>query len=1661
MKIEGSGLGFFSRLLLGILLALTAGVANAELLGHWSFDDGSGAVAADNVNANNAFIVHTSNITWTADGRIGGSVTYNGYQNPGDAFKIGSIPQMSEATALTVSVWFKAASGTIPGQSYKGLVLTRDLTPNPAEGYNFQNWGLAWADTYCESRIGSGLRTNDPILQRDEWFHLVMTWNAASQQRITYLNAVPHTEDYLLFNYSNIVDSGEWWIGADLGTIGRTFKGELDDVTMWDQALDEFEIANVYWGGLNGTAAPDVDLNGVLVPTITTQPQNATRILGATDTTPEFSITASEMPPRGYTWFVNGVENLDENGPVFSDQDIPIRTPREYYCVLTGSDGVTTVTSDTVTVTELLPAINEGSQTIETGANAQLTINMPANQPYSYQWYKNGSPMAGIITRGLSITDAQVSDNGSYKVEVTWNGTTLMSAPVDLTVETAPQPGLIGHWSFDNADGDTAVDSINNNNAIIGNALNATWSNDGIAGGCVALNGGIEVGDAFEIASIPQMAGATALTISMWFNPHGEPQPGQSTYKGLVMSRSVTTDLNTAGNDNWGLAWEQMSFCENRHGQLGGGQDSPVGKAANTDAWYHVAMTWDAAANLRYLYIDGIQYRGNSPVANGTSNIIDSGSWSIGLDPSLAARTLKGSIDDVTMWTESLSELAINNIYFGGRTGTAAPNVDLDAMIFPRFITQPQNATRILGDVAAAVSFTVEAVGVDEYYWYYDNKDGFGFQEDWFNAGSTLIDGGYDIIDVNDYYCVLEDAGQSVRVTSDVVTVEEYLPPIMEGSQSVEPGSLATITISMPANNQTFDYQWYKDDIEIAGQASSQLVFNAASAADEGSYKVDVTWNGITMTSETVQLNVATGFQSGLLAHWPMDETNGIVATETVFGNDALWMASDGAGLTWTTGICGGAAQLPGEGDSTRLFTAPDNYQNLAATTWSLWVYCDEPTLTSYRGIMGSRNENMMNQWGFNLHHAYQAIDFRLAGSSFNTPDSYMSDQWVHLAFTWDKASGDVKTYINGELTASLPGAGKDYERTSSGTLYFGSDPAVLAARLLRGKLDDIAIWGRALTDIEINALYQNGTYGVSVKDATEMDPPHIVTQPTDILRAEGSSFNVVAAGSEPFYYQWRRDGVDIAGATSSSLEVVELPQLGAYDCVVSNPGGNVVSTAAALREVMQKPKNFRTPPLSPSEVGLYWQAVQGAQSYRIERRIGTDAPWQTLFELSADITDQLDYRLTTGVTYTYRLVALSAEGQSPYSDLSYATTGGTNLKPTEPVMALTIVGRTAVDEETETVYYCLAEFEYDFTRDVTPWTTWMDDSDYATISSNGVLTTQEITADVPCTLDAVFDGVTANLDITVINAYGDSSPMILSPRENSRTATNRPTFIWTPHEGAEWYRVTVFPYGQNVPAVDQWIKGDTILELDETLANGEYTCWLMAWSPGNTNHSTDPRRFSIGVPSVPQPVSPVDIDLRPSDMVQFIWKKSEAETNDTQNTWYQLWINDQAATRINSNEIDSGWFSEDQMASNGNELATDIHSTAFMVPGKFHWWARAVDIIGSSTWTEAAGFNIGHQIEPGQLGISAEDAETITATELSFKWQPVSWATHYDIVIVFNANDLSRGGYINQINAIESTNLLLGNQPESGAYSWWVRPTNPAEGWIGGWGINASFKVD
>ena len=105
---------------------------------------------------------------------------------------------------------------------------------------------------------------------------------------------------------------------------------------------------------------------------------------------------------------------------------------------------------------------------------------------------------------------------------------------------------------------------------------------------------------------------------------------------------------------------------------------------------------------------------------------------------------------------------------------------------------------------------------------------------------------------------------------------------------------------------------------------------------------------------------------------------------------------------------------------------------------------------------------------------------------------------------------------------------------------------------------------------------------------ASAATAPGIVTPPASQVVFVGSNitFTVLATGTEPLRYQWRKGGINLGGATNSSLIFTNAPltNAGSYTVVVSNgvnppatspPALLTVTPVPALPDILTQPTNL------------------------------------------------------------------------------------------------------------------------------------------------------------------------------------------------------------------------------------------------------------------------------------------------------------------------------------------------------------------------------------------------------------------------------------------------------------------------------------------------------
>jgi len=284
------------------------------------------------------------------------------------------------------------------------------------------------------------------------------------------------------------------------------------------------------------------------------------------------------------------------------------------------------------------------------------------------------------------------------------------------------------------------------------------------------------------------------------------------------------------------------------------------------------------------------------------------------------------------------------------------------------------------------------------------------------------------------------------------------------------------------------------------GEAPLLVDFDASASSDPDGDPLTYTWDfgdgtsgsGVTVshtyTAEdnyTVTLTVDDGLDSdtaqtvvnvlpkvsgdGLIAHWALDESSGTTAPDSAGLADGTLIN----GPVWQPGFgrLQGALEFDGVDDYVDLGTL--DVEEGTGLTISAWINADDfdqddgRIISKANGTRGSSHYWMLSTIN------ETALRFRLrTGSSTTTLKSdtglLQPGVWYHVAATYDGST--MRIYKDGvEVVSTGKSGAVAIDPTVS--VAIGNQPDGAGERPYDGLIDDVRIYNRALTQIEISAL--------------------------------------------------------------------------------------------------------------------------------------------------------------------------------------------------------------------------------------------------------------------------------------------------------------------------------------------------------------------------------------------------------------------------------------------------------------------------------------------------------------------------------------------------------------------------------------------------------------
>ncbi|WP_113923014.1 LamG-like jellyroll fold domain-containing protein [Cognataquiflexum aquatile] len=281
---------------------------------------------------------------------------------------------------------------------------------------------------------------------------------------------------------------------------------------------------------------------------------------------------------------------------------------------------------------------------------------------------------------------------------------------------------------------------------------------------------------------------------------------------------------------------------------------------------------------------------------------------------------------------------------------------------------------------------------------------------------------------------------------------------------SIQAGRTQQLTATVsPANASNTLVNWSTSNPLVATVNSSGLV----TALAVGTANINATTvEGSFTSGSSITVTPSGNPIAGLAGHWKLDEGSGNILIDHS-GNNNNAELQNTSSVSWIPGVEGLGLVLPATTNRFAIAPHSSSLNITGAITISAWI---RPNQSGNRKVLSKSGPDGY-EFGIN---SGGKVEFRFNGNSsgntyrLESITSYPTNgtTWMHIAATFNGTTSAI--YINGQLDATANYAPITIGANTAG-LQIG---AYLGIHRWNGALDDIRLYGRALTLTEVQTVY-------------------------------------------------------------------------------------------------------------------------------------------------------------------------------------------------------------------------------------------------------------------------------------------------------------------------------------------------------------------------------------------------------------------------------------------------------------------------------------------------------------------------------------------------------------------------------------------------------------
>jgi hypothetical protein len=784
----------------------------------------------------------------------------------------------------------------------------------------------------------------------------------------------------------------------------------------YDGAISE---AAIFTNALSAETISNLYNSVELPPVITQPPQAPPEAFSGFSTS--FSVWADGPGTLAYQWYYNSAALPEQTATNLMLTSLSTALNGVYSVIVTNAFGA--ATSSVVLVVSTNFSLVPAAETRWIGSPVSFAPSSLPNQPLAFQWFLNGNPISGA-TQSSYTAPTTSADAGSYTLDFSTNSASVLSSPSTLTL--LPVPTNTTYVATILADHPLSYLRLDESNgATI--AYDYAGGNNGIYFGNIQLGvPGYSLIDTDTAAYFPGVVnnlvggiGPTAInfygtnaefSIEAWANG-----PASQIEDAAVIAKGHGSVLTTA--DEQFAITVQAGLYSFFVRDDKGNEALAQANAGPDGQWHHLVGVCDyqglgGSRGLTF-YIDGVVAATGGLGDLQPSGLVNSQeAVSIGAERSgnLPANDLPytGAISQVAIYATNLSPAQVSSHYAAAYGPSLAPFITIQPSSTTNYVTLPAT---LRVDAAGTVPLS--------YQW---NLVGTGPIAGQTSSSMTISN--LDYSDAGTYTVGITNTlagGIVAGVLSVPVTITVLPPP-------TNPPSIPGLVMHLTFDNTLVDATGRGNNATNEASGGATLITN-----DYVPGVIGEAFTYQTTTDPTTNANYAT------VGNRP----------DLQFGTDTSFTVS-----MWV--------QLPPDyiGNDLPFFC------DAVGSTFSYPGFCFEP---SFGTTVGS-TVGWPGGWGFSVYSTSDAGE-----GVYGDVGTINDGNWHNLTYIIDRVNGAV-VYLDGRVShqnveggTTVVGIGNV---STTNIACIGQDPTGLYPQPGSGSIDDLGVWRRALTPLEVGSIY-------------------------------------------------------------------------------------------------------------------------------------------------------------------------------------------------------------------------------------------------------------------------------------------------------------------------------------------------------------------------------------------------------------------------------------------------------------------------------------------------------------------------------------------------------------------------------------------------------------